>query len=82
MVRPSWQENEGLYEATATHFINTGMPETMAKTAAYVVATDATGGTPENPTQRTPEMQAAVWDAWHWMNEHDKLGSQQEGVPS
>ncbi|MBW4501977.1 MAG: hypothetical protein KME57_20995 [Scytonema hyalinum WJT4-NPBG1] len=76
MVRPSWQENEGLYEAAAAHFTQAGMPEGMAKTAAYIVATDSISGTQENPTERTPEMQAAVWEAWHWMNEHGKLGSQ------
>lgn len=69
------ERNEGLYQATVQAFIKAGMPEYLAQPAAEVVATDSVNGTPDNPTERTPEQQQAVTAAWNWWAENVQKGA-------
>ncbi|MDZ8260623.1 MAG: hypothetical protein RMY63_19795 [Nostoc sp. ChiQUE01b] len=53
-----------------------GMPHHLVQPATEVIATDSVAGTSDNPTERTPEQQAAVSAAWNWANDNGKLGTE------
>jgi len=71
--------NQQLYQATVAAFARMGMPAQIAEPAAQVIATDSVSGTADNPTERTPDQQLAVWSAWGWAYQHDKIGNQSSG---
>jgi hypothetical protein len=63
--------NENLYDAAIQAFIDKGVPLELARPAAEVIATDAVGGSLDNPTERSPEQQQAVRDVWNWLHQEE-----------
>lgn len=68
--------DKSLYETTVEAFTDMGMPHHLVQPATEVIATDSVAGTSDNPTERTPEQQAAVSAAWNWANDNGKLGTE------
>lgn len=68
--------DKSLYDATMEAFADMGMPHPLVQPAAEMIATDSIAGTSNNPTERTPEQQAAVSAAWNWANDNGKLGTE------